>query len=100
MDEARISFCVDTMAGAELANRFFAEHNTQAEVLIEVDTGYGRCGERWDVLCRRSVRGRVVLRETNWSKQRQGRDHQQRQRRNSARVSGVHVHAFLLGFWM
>ena len=48
MDEARISFCVDTMAGAELANRFFAEHNTQAEVLIEVDTGYGRCGERWD----------------------------------------------------
>ncbi len=44
----RISFCVDTVAGARLASAFFAGHDTAADVLIEVDTGHGRCGIVWD----------------------------------------------------
>ena len=48
MDQVRISFCVDTEAGAREASAFFEAHNIKAEVLVEVDTGYGRCGVRWD----------------------------------------------------
>ncbi len=44
----RISFCVDTVAGARLAASFFAERGAEAEVLVEVDTGHGRCGVAWD----------------------------------------------------
>ncbi len=44
----RVSFCVDTVAGARLASAFFAERGAEAEVLIEVDTGHGRCGVWWD----------------------------------------------------
>lgn len=44
----RVSFCVDTVEGARLASSFFAEHDATAEVLIEVDTGHGRCGIEWD----------------------------------------------------
>ena len=44
----RVSFCVDTVAGARLASAFFAEREAVADVLIEVDTGYGRCGIEWD----------------------------------------------------
>lgn len=44
----RVSFCVDTVAGARLASAFFAERDATAEVLIEVDTGHGRCGIEWD----------------------------------------------------
>ncbi len=44
----RVSFCVDTVEGARRASAFFAERDTEAEVLIEVDTGYGRCGVAWD----------------------------------------------------
>ncbi len=44
----RVSFCVDTLAGARLASAFFAEREAEAEVLIEVDTGHGRCGIGWD----------------------------------------------------
>ena len=43
-DRARLSFCVDTMEGATLASNHFAERGRVAEVLIEVDAGYGRCG--------------------------------------------------------
>lgn len=48
MQKARISFCVDTEEGARAASAFFAAAGAEAEVLLEVDTGYGRCGVRWD----------------------------------------------------
>ncbi|MEP0548624.1 MAG: alanine racemase [Rhodothermales bacterium] len=45
---AHVSFCVDTVAGAEAASAFYAERDAVADVLIEVDTGHGRCGIVWD----------------------------------------------------
>lgn len=48
MDEARISFCVDTLEGAQAASAVYAEEGKQAEVLLEIDVGYGRCGVLWD----------------------------------------------------
>ncbi|GIV58536.1 MAG: metal-activated pyridoxal enzyme [Rhodothermaceae bacterium] len=48
MERARISFCVDTLDGARAASAFYAAHGRRAEVLVEVDVGYGRCGVRWD----------------------------------------------------
>lgn len=45
---ARVSFCVDTAEGAEGASAFFAAAGRPAEVLVEVDTGFGRSGVRWD----------------------------------------------------
>ncbi|MFQ5568459.1 MAG: alanine racemase [Rhodothermales bacterium] len=48
MDQARLSFCVDTMDGARAASAIYAAHNRHAEVLIEIDAGYGRCGVGWD----------------------------------------------------
>ena len=45
---ARISFCVDTEAGAQAASAFYEQHGRRAEVLIEIDVGYGRCGVPWD----------------------------------------------------
>ena len=48
MDKARISFCVDTPEGARAASAYFAGAGREAEVLVEVDCGYGRCGVRWD----------------------------------------------------
>lgn len=47
-DQAQLSFCVDTRAGAQAASDFFAETDTPMAVLVEVDCGYGRCGVRWD----------------------------------------------------
>lgn len=44
----RISFCVDTVESAQTASDFYAAHGAQAEVLVEVDGGYGRCGVPWD----------------------------------------------------
>lgn len=44
----RLSFCVDTLKGAEVASHIFSSHGQTAEVLLEVDCGYGRCGVRWD----------------------------------------------------
>jgi D-serine deaminase-like pyridoxal phosphate-dependent protein len=44
----RISFLVDTDTGAALAARAFAGRDLRAEVLVEVDTGHGRCGVAWD----------------------------------------------------
>lgn len=48
MSHARISFCVDTRAGAQIASDFYAEHDLRPDVLVEVDCGHGRCGVRWD----------------------------------------------------
>ena len=44
----RISFSVDSLEGVRRADRAFAGASQTAEVLIEVDTGYGRCGVEWD----------------------------------------------------
>lgn len=44
----RVSFCVDTMEGARSAAATFSEKGRTANVLVEVDVGYGRCGVRWD----------------------------------------------------
>lgn len=44
----RISFCVDTIEGARRVSEYFREIGKDAEVLVEVDVGYGRCGVRWD----------------------------------------------------
>lgn len=46
--QARISFCVDTIEGARAASERLVALNTQLDVLLEVDAGYGRCGVRWD----------------------------------------------------
>ena len=48
MDQARVSFCVDTAEGARAASAVYAAQDRRAEVLIEIDVGYGRCGVRWD----------------------------------------------------
>ncbi len=48
MKKGRVSFCVDTLEGAQDVSDFFEAAGEQAEVLIEVDCGYGRCGVRWD----------------------------------------------------
>lgn len=45
---ATISFCVDTSTAAEAASAFFSGVGLEAQVLIETDIGYGRCGVRWD----------------------------------------------------
>jgi len=44
----RVSFTVDSVEGANRASAAFSEAGQTAEVLIEVDTGYGRCGVEWD----------------------------------------------------
>ncbi|MFT5141424.1 MAG: D-serine deaminase-like pyridoxal phosphate-dependent protein [Rhodothermales bacterium] len=49
MERARISFCVDTIEAARLASSHFEHTSAQAQVMVEVDIGYGRCGVRWDV---------------------------------------------------
>ena len=44
----RVSFTVDSREGTRQAAGAFAEAGQTADVLIEVDTGYGRCGVDWD----------------------------------------------------
>jgi len=44
----RFSFTVDTLAGVARAADAFGPRVQPVEVLIEVDTGYGRCGVDWD----------------------------------------------------
>lgn len=44
----RMSFCVDTGAGARAASEYFKGAAQPVEVMIETDIGYGRCGVRWD----------------------------------------------------
>ncbi|MEM8602062.1 MAG: alanine racemase [Bacteroidota bacterium] len=46
--KTRVTFCVDTLAGARQADAFFAERGQTADVLLEVDTGHGRTGIRWN----------------------------------------------------
>lgn len=48
MDRSRISFCIDTIEGARAASDFFNSRGLTANVLVEVDCGYGRCGVAWD----------------------------------------------------
>ncbi len=48
MDRSRISFCIDTMEAARSASEFFSARGLTAQILIEVDCGYGRCGVEWD----------------------------------------------------
>lgn len=48
MDGARISFCVDTRDGALMASDFYEMRGRRIDVLVEVDTGHGRCGVKWD----------------------------------------------------
>ena len=45
--DVRVSFCVDTERGAQAASDVYHRHGRRAEVLIEVDTGHGRCGVPW-----------------------------------------------------
>lgn len=47
MDEATVSFTVDTVAGAEQASSVYAESDRPVGVLMEVDVGHGRCGVHW-----------------------------------------------------
>lgn len=44
----RVSFTVDTAAGVRHAERALAGRGEPMDVLIEVDTGHGRCGVPWD----------------------------------------------------
>jgi D-serine deaminase-like pyridoxal phosphate-dependent protein len=44
----RVAFCVDTIPGANAASALFKARGLTADVLVEVDTGHGRCGVRWD----------------------------------------------------
>ncbi|MEM6784353.1 MAG: alanine racemase, partial [Bacteroidota bacterium] len=46
--KTRVTFCVDTLAGARQADALFAERDQTADVLLEVDTGHGRTGVRWN----------------------------------------------------
>lgn len=46
-DKARISFTVDTKAGAEQASAVYSPTGDPVDVLIEVDVGHGRCGMHW-----------------------------------------------------
>jgi D-serine deaminase-like pyridoxal phosphate-dependent protein len=45
--DARLSFTVDTAAGAEQADAVYPE-DEPIDVLMEVDVGHGRCGVPWD----------------------------------------------------
>ena len=44
----RVSFTADSLEGVRQAQAAFLEAGQTAGVLIEVDTGYGRCGVGWD----------------------------------------------------
>lgn len=46
--QARISFCADTIEGAQAASDRLASCDTRLDVLLEIDAGYGRCGISWD----------------------------------------------------
>ncbi len=45
---SRLSFCVDSMEAARQASAVYAARDVTADVLIEIDAGYGRCGLAWD----------------------------------------------------
>ncbi|MCY4160169.1 MAG: alanine racemase [Bacteroidetes bacterium] len=46
--KARISFCIDTLEGAHRASRIFKKAGINVDVLLEIDTGHGRCGVPYD----------------------------------------------------
>ncbi|MDX1741092.1 MAG: alanine racemase, partial [Rhodothermales bacterium] len=46
--KCRLSVCVDTIDGANALSSRFAGTDSPLNVLVEVDTGHGRCGVRWD----------------------------------------------------
>lgn len=48
MARGRISFCLDTPEAIRAASDFFAARGHSADVLLEVDTGFGRTGVQWD----------------------------------------------------
>ncbi len=67
MARARLSFCLDTPEAIREAADFFAARDRQAEVLLEIDTGFGRTGVRWNdgsqlVACARMIQERPSLR--------------------------------------
>ncbi|WP_263841100.1 alanine racemase [Salinibacter sp.] len=45
--DSKISFTVDTVAGADQASAVYAEAAAPMDVLIEMDVGHGRCGVHW-----------------------------------------------------
>lgn len=45
---SRMSVCVDTPEGARALSDWFASAGRKIDVLVEVDTGHGRCGVAWD----------------------------------------------------
>jgi D-serine deaminase-like pyridoxal phosphate-dependent protein len=44
----RVAFCVDTIAGANLASEVLTARDATLDVMVEVDVGQGRCGVPWD----------------------------------------------------
>lgn len=60
MARARVSFCLDTPEAIRQASDFFAAQEVRAEVLLEVDTGQGRTGVRWDDAHRLQLCARLV----------------------------------------
>jgi len=48
MKKSPVSFCIDTLEGARMASNWFAANGAVADVLVEVDCGYGRCGVPWN----------------------------------------------------
>lgn len=46
-NQARVSFTVDTRAGAEQASAVYSASDEPVEVMMEVDVGHGRCGVHW-----------------------------------------------------
>ncbi len=47
-NQSRVSVCVDTPEGARALSEWFVSAGKEIEVLVEVDTGHGRCGVAWD----------------------------------------------------
>ncbi len=47
-DGCSISVCVDTLEGAAALSSRLEEAGKNVDVLVEIDTGHGRCGVRWD----------------------------------------------------
>ncbi len=45
---ARVAICVDSIPGANLASEMMEAHGVTLDVMVEVDTGQGRCGVPWD----------------------------------------------------
>ena len=43
-DDARISFCVDTIEAASDASEFLKDRGARVDVLLEVNSGHNRCG--------------------------------------------------------